>query len=288
MTADLSQELDFALKLASRAGELALEFRRDDGKHLDADEKPNDGGIVTAADLAVNELLVRAVRQRFPDDGVLAEESDADGDWATHRRVWMLDPIDGTREYSLGLEQWAVHIGLCVAGEPALGVVAMPARGRTLWGLPDEHRAGMLEGSSPSPISFATDLSPQPRMLTSASRHSPRMDALAEALAIPAGRRSRSGSSGVKMALLCEGEAELYPHGSGGLKLWDTCAPLAVLRACGGNALGLRGEPLRHDGSVWRHSNGLLAFRRLDGEATARLVAERFAGWFDDQGLTRE
>lgn len=284
----LAAELAFALDIARHGANLAVEFLREGRKHLDTVEKPDNGGLVTAADFAVNQLLVNAVGERFPEDGVLAEESDAEGDWAKHKRVWMLDPIDGTREYSMGLDSWAVHVGMCIDGEPALGVVAMPARGRTLWGLPADKRAGAIEGEREYELEYITENSKAPRMVTSASRHSPRMDALADALGITADRRTRSGSSGVKMAILCESGAEIYPHGSGGLKLWDTCAPLAILRACGGDALGLRGEPLLHDGSVWCHSNGLLAFRALDGAATGELIAERFANWFDDKGLTRE
>ena len=169
-----------------------------------------------------------------------------------------------------------------------MGVVAMPARGRTLWGLPNRREAGAIESDDSYPLRVLDSHSMAPRLLTSASRHSPRMDSLAEALEIPEERRSRSGSTGVKVALLCEGDAELYAHGSGGLKLWDTCAPLAILRACGGDATGLRGEPLMHDGSMWRHENGLLAFRNFDGTRAADLVRERFGDWFDAKGLTRE
>ena len=285
---DFQAELALSLDLASRAGTLASSFISERGAGVESTEKPNDGGPVTAADLAVNRLLVDALTESFPDDVILAEESAPEatrrGQWGPDTRVWMVDPIDGTREFSQGLDAWAVHIGLCVGGTPVLGVVARPALGQLLWG---SRGAGawIRDGGDERSLAAPAVAVENPRMISSASRPSHHILALAEALGIDDADRIRSGSTGVKMSRLALGEAELYPHASGGLKHWDLCAPQAILEASGGRVTDLRGQPLRYDSDRLHHPGGLLATRALDHASIVALIARIGDAWFDDGEL---
>lgn len=287
--AALDEELAFAQELALRVGERALEMQREGREALGTYEKPNDGGPVTNADLEANSAIVTAISERFPDDGILAEESVNDPSVRDRERVWMIDPIDGTREFSEGQDAWAVHIGLAVNGRPTLGVVARPAQSRLLWGVVGEPNAWRRDGSDTA-IALAPpqQLEPAPRIVASASRYSRRVGALSDALGIDEDHRMRSGSCGVKFSLLSIGRAHIYAHGSGGLSLWDTCAPTAILIAAGGTVTDLLGGPLDHGPAAKRHARGLLASRGVDHEAIVEQVRRIGGDWFDDGGLKRE
>ncbi len=281
-----ADELDFARDLAAELGQWALEQQRQGLEQLDTREKPRGGGPVTRADIEANARIVAAIRKHFPEDGIIAEESAARPTRPDSSRAWIIDPIDGTREFSQGLDAWAVHIGLAVDGVPAMGVVALPARDALVWGAPDEGRAWVQRGSAPPEALAAPEHGvAAPRIVASASRYSPRVAALSDTLAIPEEHRLRSGSAGVKMTMLALGQAEIYAHGSAGLSLWDTCAPGAILRAAGGSLSDLRGRPLDHHFEPKTHPGGLLATRGVDHEALAETLRRIGSDWFVDGRL---
>ncbi|HJX52153.1 MAG TPA: inositol monophosphatase family protein, partial [Polyangia bacterium] len=122
---DLSHELEIARRLAQEAAALVRRFAEQPVavKYKDAGEP------VTEADLAANALIVGRLAQEFPDDAILSEELPDDGSRLGRPRVWMVDPIDGTRDFVRGQPGYVVMIGLCVDDRPALGVVAHPSTG---------------------------------------------------------------------------------------------------------------------------------------------------------------
>src|ERR1044072_2188403 len=136
---EFERELRIGVELARRAGEAALGYY---GKPLRVEHKEEFDEPVTQADRAVNELIVRALRGQFPEDGVLAEESVDTGRRIGRERVWMIDPIDGTKGFIAGTGDFCVQIGLAVGGRAALGVLYAPAtdvlywaaRGHGAWG----------------------------------------------------------------------------------------------------------------------------------------------------------
>src|ERR671921_2742404 len=127
---EFERELHFVVELARRAGEAALAFY---GKPLRVEHKEEFDEPVTQADRTANELIVRGLREAFPEDGILAEES-VDTDRRLGReRVWMVDPIDGTKGFIAGTGDFAVQIGLAVEGRAALGVLYAPATDVLYW-----------------------------------------------------------------------------------------------------------------------------------------------------------
>ena len=210
-------DAELARELASAAGELLLNIQRDlalSGKALGA-----------AGDIAANSLLVERLQQERPSDALLSEEEKDDRARCEMARVWIIDPLDGTREYGERREDWAVHVALAINGAPVAGAVAMPARGEVYCTARPTHL----------PAAAAT-----PRMVVSRSR--PAVEALAVAEAIGA-ELIPMGSAGAKTMAVVRGDAEIYLH-SGGQYEWDSCAPVAVALAHGLHASRLDGSPL--------------------------------------------
>jgi 3'(2'), 5'-bisphosphate nucleotidase len=159
---------------------------------------------------------------------VLSEEEAADPARLSASRVWIVDPLDGTREYGEARDDWAVHIALSIDGRPAVGAVALPAIGLTL---------GSDECPPPPAYHGA------PRMVVSRTR--PAAEALAVAQALGA-ELLPMGSAGAKAMAIVRGEAEIYLH-SGGQYEWDNCAPAAVALAAGLHVSRLDGAPLTYN-----------------------------------------
>lgn len=213
-----ASDADLAESLARTAGELLLTLQRSghfEGKAL--------GG---AGDAVSHAFLTRALTMARPDDGLLSEEAAADPGRLNKARVWIVDPLDGTREYSEGRTDWAVHVALALDGVAVVGAVALPGR--------DVVVTNAASCGSPS-------LTPRrPRMLVSRTR--PGADSLAVAQALGADLVAM-GSAGAKAMSVVRGEAEIYLH-SGGQYEWDSCAPAAVAKAHGLHVSRADGSPL--------------------------------------------
>jgi 3'-phosphoadenosine 5'-phosphosulfate (PAPS) 3'-phosphatase len=266
----LEHELELALALVERCGTIAADIQAGGAATLQTSDKPDDQGPVTRADIAVETAIVAALREQFPDDAILAEERAQDPQWRTASRVWMIDPIDGTRDFAGGDRSWAIHVGLTLAGRPALGIVHEPGNQRTSWAVLDGElghawtRAWTRHDSDPAPQALglgqaAERLPPRWTMVTSKSHRSGRSDELAELLGLGPEQQLRTGSTGVKLALVARGEAEMYAHPTAGTKLWDSCAPEVILHAAGGRLTDMLGQPLRYRGPEIGNDRGLLA-----------------------------
>ena len=178
-----------------------------------------------AGDLLANRSLCDAIREQRPDDGLLSEEEKDNPQRLSKSRVWIIDPVDGTREYGEGRDDWAVHVALTVDGKPDIGAVALPGLGL------------VLRTDQPQPLATAPAT---PRMVVSRSR--PAKEALDVAQTIGAALIPM-GSAGAKAMAIVRGEAEIYLH-TGGQYEWDSCAPAAVARAHGLHCSRIDGSPL--------------------------------------------
>lgn len=210
-----------AAHLAAAAGKLLLDVR---GADLLSGAALGETGDRTA-----NGFLVHALRTLRPDDGLLSEEMTCDGARHGHDRVWIIDPVDGTREYGEGRADWAVHVGLAIDGVARIGAVALPDLGVTL--------------SSGDPHPLPPVRTSPPRMVVSRTR--PATEALAVASALGA-EVVPMGSAGAKAMAVVRGEAEIYLH-TGGQHEWDNCAPAAVATAAGLHVSRIDGSPLRYN-----------------------------------------
>ena len=176
-------------------------------------------------DEVANDFILRALGAHRPDDAVLSEEEADDTARCGRSRVWIVDPLDGTREYGETRTDWAVHVALAIDGRAAVGAVALPGLGLTL---SSAHPPPAAPGNSP------------PRMLVSRTR--PAAEALAVARSLGA-ELLPMGSAGAKAMAVVRGEADIYLH-SGGQYEWDNCAPAAVAQACGLHVSRIDGSPL--------------------------------------------
>ncbi len=181
-----------------------------------------------AGDATANQFLCHALRDNRPGDGLLSEEEKDNPARLTLSRVWIVDPVDGTREYGEARADWAVHVGLAVDGVATLGAVALPGAGLVL-------RSDQPVAVPPAPERL--------RMVVSRTR--PAKEALAVAEAIGA-ELIPMGSAGAKAMAVILGQADIYLH-TGGQYEWDSCAPVAVALAHGLHASRADGSPLRYN-----------------------------------------
>lgn len=245
----LEQSLQVALRLAREAGREVLRIY----EHGFTVEEKSDGSPITEADRAANEMILRGLRQAFPDDRVLSEESPFDTSVAMGRRLWMVDPLDGTSDFAGRTGDFCVMIGLCIAGRPALGVVYAPAINR-LWaggrGLkPFTERDGQREPIEVRAPGEALDI------LVSRKHPAPAVKGVLDAL--PGARPEPRGSVGIKVGLVASGEADVYLHPSPGTHLWDCCAPQAIIEAAGGVFTDAAGRPIEYDPQTTANPNGV-------------------------------
>ena len=211
-----------AATLASEAGRLLLEVRTEFADATAQERK-------AAGDQRSHDFLMEQLAAARSDDAVLSEEGADDPVRLRSDRVWIVDPLDGTREFSeLDRDDWAVHVALWQAGELVVGAVALPAQGVTL-STPE------VAALPPAPA--------VPRIVVSRTR--PPAVALRVRDQLGA-TLVEMGSAGAKVAAVVQGHAEVYVH-AGGQYEWDSAAPVAVARAAGLHTSRIDGSPLRYN-----------------------------------------
>lgn len=213
-------DVRLATRLATEAGELLLALQKNgelDGKALGVE-----------GDRIANSFLCRALRELRPDDALLSEEEKDNADRLSAPRVWIVDPLDGTREYGEGRSDWAVHVALAIDGVATVGAVALPALDLTL-----------SSGAAPKLADANTPL----RMVVSRTR--PAAEAVEVAKLLNA-ELVPMGSAGAKAMAVVRGEADIYLH-TGGQYEWDNCAPVAVAEAAGLHVSRVDGSPMRYN-----------------------------------------
>lgn len=215
-------DAQLAAHLAEVAGSILLRLR--------ASGVLSGKALGVAGDQTANQFLVHALRSLRPDDGLLSEESKDTPERLAKSRVWIIDPVDGTREYGEERSDWAVHVGLAIDGAAQIGAVALPG----------------LDGGvvirSDRPVPAALHDGP-PRLVVSRTR--PPAEALEVARRL-GGELVEMGSAGAKAMAVVRGEAEIYLH-SGGQYEWDNCAPVAVAQAQGLHCSRIDGAALTYN-----------------------------------------
>ena len=220
MSGDNDHEV--AARLATEAGQLLLAVREELADATAADRK-------VAGDKRSHDYLMEALASERRDDAVLSEEGVDDPVRLSAQRVWIVDPLDGTREFSeLGREDWAVHVALWQDGALVAGAVALPAQGVTL-ATPDPAPPPAYAG--------------EPRIVVSRTR--PPAVALQVRDQLN-GTLVEMGSAGAKVAAVVQGLADIYVH-AGGQYEWDSAAPVAVARAAGLHTSRIDGSPLEYN-----------------------------------------
>jgi 3'(2'), 5'-bisphosphate nucleotidase len=268
------RELETALDAARLAGQelqrLYVEFKA--LAHAPA-------SISTDADRASQEIILQRIRRDFPDDALCAEEETPTlaGAARTGSRVWIVDPIDGTRGFVMKNGEFSVMIGFVDQGQIAVGVVLEPAldrvtfaaRGAGCWWQEGDGAARPSRVSSANTLATAVLVQSHSKP----GKRSPWLEALKPDRVI------ETYSAGVKLALVARGEADLYLNTYSEFHDWDICAGHILLEEAGGRATGLKGEPLRYGSpGAWQRHGLLGSNGHVHDEAVKAIAAIPLGG----------
>jgi len=256
-----------AIELARRAGRVILDVY---SGAFDVEQKEDGAGPVTRADREADALIREGLARAFPGDAILSEETPDDLARLAARRLWLVDPLDGTEEFVRHEGEFAVMIGLAVDGEAVLGVIHLPLEERTVFavrgrGAREVGPGGERELAIGRPVGTAG-----PVVAISRSHAGPRTRRLVELLRPE--RVIRSGSVGRKAVLVARGEADVYVGLGRHSRHWDACAADAIVREAGGFFGNAFGEGLRYNTEETRNLRGLLAARQELVPAVVRAV----------------
>lgn len=278
---DLTAELEFACKIAREAATIVETF------YVGSSEVryKSDRSPVTEADRSANQHIVGRVRAMFPDDGVLSEESKDDLVRLERERVWIIDPLDGTKEFIARNGEFSIMIGLAIHGKPRMGVVMQPESGLIYAGVVGAG-AWLVESEERIPLVVSnTDKTNRMTLVSSRSHRQQITDKIRSTLRITSERVC--GSVGLKVGLISRRLADLYAHPSPGCKEWDLCAPHALIEAAGGRMTDCWGNPLTYNNRDVRAHNGLVASNGAAHDQivdTVARICEEF-GYNEDDGF---
>lgn len=264
-------ELEIAHRIALEAAALVRGYH---GGQVRVERK-EENEPVTEADRLASDLIVRRLREAFPRDAILSEEVPDDGLRRTQERVWMVDPIDGTRDFIRGEDGYAVMIGLCVAGRPRVGVVSQPPTRKTYGAIVGPGMQAWLENGAGERTTLVTSTLSEPvgiRLVASKSHRGPEIDAVRRALGVT--DEQNVGGVGLKIGLVAEGTRDLYVYPGGKTKLWDACAPEAIILAAGGRLTDLDGQALVYTGETLFNPRGLVASNGPLHPSVVRILSE--------------
>jgi len=235
------EELNKAIELVQRAGSLVNEVRK---RHFEIMDKGHGLGPVTEADLVVNDFLLKELSKNFPGDLIVSEEASLPKDLLQDRRVWFVDPIDGTKDFINKSEDWSIMIGMAINARPTLGAIYQPDKDK-LYYATEGSGAFVKIGNTTKKISTRSikDLK-EAVLVQSRSHFSKKVSHVAEKMGIK--KVIQQGSIGLKFCTIAEGNADLYLNYSSRCHLWDLCAPEIILREAGGIVVHDQGEPLSY------------------------------------------
>ncbi|MBL4819211.1 MAG: 3'(2'),5'-bisphosphate nucleotidase CysQ [Deltaproteobacteria bacterium] len=271
---DLSIELKLAELLARQAGEATLKLQ-----HLGvARYKDNHEGPVTEGDLKAEKIIIGGIHEAFPEDLIISEESFISGtEVPKAHRIWFIDPIDGTKSYVSGGEDYAIMIGLAIDGRPKLGVIFAPAT-QTLWRAQNDN-AERIEPNGKIVKLNVRDKKLGPngfRLAVSHHASSPFTHFLNDNL--PVAKVIRKSSVGIKTVLVADGQADAYLSSGRNIKLWDTCGPAAILIGAGGIFSSLQSQELQFSGNI-QHGIEIMAATPHAASLLQKKIPEVIKQW---------
>ena len=248
----INQDLGYLLDNARQAARLAAEKINDiyqrylSGSDIGIREKAEDDPVTTA-DMAANHIIKRKLKSAFPAHSILTEEEPETWTETGSEWVWIIDPLDGTKDFIKANGEFVTMVGLSHFGEPTIGVVIEPATGRELYACKGfgafESSLAERDKSTRVRMPEAPDLK-HLRITISRSHRDAKVDEFINLLDVQ--EEISSGSVGRKMALVISGEADIYVHPARGTKLWDTCASEVIARESGGVLLSGTGEQISY------------------------------------------
>ena len=280
-TVDLSREFEFACRIAREAATIVTTFYVGSSE---VEYKSHDEPV-TEADRSANRHIVARIQEEFPDDGILSEESKDDFIRLEKSRVWIIDPLDGTKEFIARNGEFSIMIGFVIDGHAVMGVVMQPDPG-LLYGGGQGLGVHLFEDGESVSLEVSDKESIREMILVSSRSHRQQIvDTIRKRTRITSERVS--GSVGLKVGLIARQLADLYIHPSPGCKEWDLCAPYAILEAAGGKMTDCWGNPITFNNRDVRAHNGLVATNGLVHDRIIKSVStvcEEF-GFNEDDGF---
>jgi 3'(2'), 5'-bisphosphate nucleotidase len=264
----LERELEVAVELARGAGRILMEiYAKDFAVAYKGANNP-----VTEADQRANTYIVAELEKRFPEDGIVAEESVERGDAVHKQRCWFVDPLDGTKEFIAKNGEFSVMIGLAIDGKSALGVVYQPGLDKLYRGVVGGE--AVLEVGDTRRVLRVSDKADtaQLKLVVSRSHRPANIAQIMQRLGTDS--EMPSGSVGVKVGLIAERQADLYVHVSDKSSLWDACAPEAILHAAGGKFRHVDGTPIQYATAETQNKKGILATNAATYEPVLEVVRD--------------
>ncbi|MCB0071940.1 MAG: 3'(2'),5'-bisphosphate nucleotidase CysQ [Caldilineaceae bacterium] len=281
-TLDLTAEYEFACKLAREAATIVTTFYVGSSE---VEYKSHDEPV-TEADRSANQHIVTRISEMYPDDGILSEESKDDLIRLEKRRVWIVDPLDGTKEFIARNGEFSIMIGLAIDGLAVMGVIMQPDPGILYAGGVGIGAFLYENENEPVPIHVSDQQFVNRMTLVSSRSHRQQIvDRVRATLRIT--RERVSGSVGLKVGLIARRLSDVYIHPSPGCKEWDLCAPCALLEAAGGVMTDCWGNPLVFNKRDVRAHNGVVATNAQNHDQIVQAVAhvcEEF-GYNEDDGF---
>ena len=279
--ADVARDIETAARAAVRGGQAAMSHYGSDDLAI-ADKGVNDP--VTEADHAANRAILEVLSEREPGDPILSEESPTPDEslfaGSGPARLWIVDPLDGTKEFIAQNGEFSVMVGLAEFGRAVVGAVFQPDPGTLYvgwtaggaWSVPIELAGEEVRIGDPSPLLLGPEPAGAIRLIRSRSHSDPLLEELEDRLS--SSETALCGSVGVKCARIAADQADAYVHPVAFLKEWDTCAPEAVLRGAGGQVTDCGGGSLSYGKSDPRQPGGILAARSGTWRSLRPLVQE--------------
>ncbi len=254
----LKKELETAITLARKAGETILDYYV---LEIIAEEKigaDNFAEPVTIADRKASEIIVSGLQEEFPDDGILSEEKPDTDERLSKNRVWIIDPLDGTKGFIEKNGDFAVQIGLAVGGESILGVVFLPLQNDLYFATKDGGAFLAKNDENPQKleVSQKTDFA-QMNLAVSRNHYSKNINRVIREFGLK--NEIRRGSVGLKIGLIAQKICDLYIHFSPRTKHWDTCAPEIIIEEAGGKLTDVFGGKIIYNTKDVQNHNGVLA-----------------------------
>lgn len=255
----LEKELEIAINLARTAGKRVLEFYK---AGFEIEEKIGADDFrepVTNADREASRIIVEGIAEHFPSDGILSEEEiDHIDERLSKRRVWIIDPIDGTAGFVNHDGDFAIQIGLAEEGIPILGVVMLPFHDTINYAVKGQGAFSQSGADGPQRVhvSDAEDLASL-GIAVSRNHPSSRMQQIIKHFGFR--NTIRRGSVGLKVSLIASRAADVYIHPSPRTKLWDTCSPQIILEEAGGKMTDLFGFPITYNTPDVHNRDGIVA-----------------------------
>lgn len=265
----LEKELETAVALAETAGAAIMKIYEEGFVVEQKFITETYSEPVTAADKTASRIIVTGLADQFPGDAILSEEEPDDIDRRlSSSRVWIVDPLDGTKGFTEKMGDFAVQIGLVVNGEPSVGVVYQPIGKRMFRSRKGDGAYLSESGGTPSRlvVSDVTDFSKM-TIAVSRSHRSPKMSRIIEHYGFA--EEFRHGSVGLKVGFIARRIADIYIHLSPFTKYWDTAAPQAIIEEAGGTLTDIFGNRINYTLRDVRNHNGILATNGISKDAAA-------------------